>query len=121
MPKALDRVRAAKGYERALAAVLGRDAKASLGRPDEGSEGRFWTGGKAPGRVSDSLAAHVTECPEELEARLALVHVVEQDDGRELSPGEWLVTVSGTLRRWDGFVSRGEGAAEAARLEAENR
>lgn len=121
MPKALDRVRAAKGYERALAAVLGRDAKASLGRPDEGSEGRFWTGGKAPGRVSDSLAAHVTECPEELEARLALVHVAEQDDGRELSPGEWLVTVSGTLRRWDGFVSRGEGAAEAARLEAENR
>ncbi len=27
----------------------------------------------------------------------------------------------GRLRRWDGFVARGEGAAEAARLEAENR
>jgi chromosome segregation protein len=38
-----------------------------------------------------------------------------------LRPGEWLVTTAGALRRWDGFVARGEGAAEAARLEADNR
>jgi chromosome segregation protein len=31
------------------------------------------------------------------------------------------VTRAGHLRRWDGFVARGEGAAEAARLEADNR
>ena len=37
------------------------------------------------------------------------------------APGEWLVTHAGRLRRWDGFVARGEGAAEAARLAAENR
>ena len=121
MPKALDKVRAAKGYERALAAVLGRDAKASLGRPDGEAEGRFWTGGIAPAPVPDSLAGYISECPPELEARLALVHIAEKDDGRDLRPGEWLVTISGVLRRWDGFVSRGEGAAEAAKLEAENR
>ena len=120
LPAALDRVSAEKGYERALAAVLGRDAKAPLGSPGEG-EGRFWTGSDAPEKVADSLANHVPSCPPELKARLALVHVAESDDGRALKPGEWLVTKGGALRRWDGFVARGEGAAEAARLEAENR
>ncbi|CDO37317.1 AAA family ATPase [Novosphingobium sp. KN65.2] len=120
LPVAIDAVRAAPGYERALAAVLGRDAKAPLGKVD-GADGRFWTGAEAPTPVTDSLAAHVTQCPPELRARLALVHVVGEDDGRALKAGEWLVTRSGVLRRWDGFVARGEGAAEAARLEAENR
>ncbi|HEU4820837.1 MAG TPA: AAA family ATPase, partial [Qipengyuania sp.] len=118
--QALDEVRAAKGYERALAAVLGRDGKALLGSA-RNSEGRFWSGAAAPSPVADSLAVHVTECPPELAARLALVHVAEADDGRALAPGEWLVTRDGALRRWDGFVARGEGAVEAARLEAENR
>jgi len=116
---ALDHVRAAPGYERALAAVLGRDAKAPLGAA--GSEGRFWTGAAAPEPVAQTLAAHVPDCPPELAARLALVLVVEADDGRVLAPGVWLVTLGGHVRRWDGFVARGEGAAEAARLEAENR
>ena len=119
--QALDGVRAAKGYERAVAAALGRDGKALIGSPEEGSDGRYWTGAKAPKKVADSLADHVAECPEELRARLALVHVVERDDGRALGPGENLVTMDGLLRRWDGLVVRGEGAAEAARLEAENR
>ena len=118
---ALDRVRAAPGYERALAAVLGRDAKAPLGPAPAHADGRFWAGASAPAPVADSLAAHVRDCPDELAARLALVHCVEEDDKRALAPGEWLVTRSGALRRWDGFVARGEGAAEAARLEAENR
>jgi chromosome segregation protein len=121
LPAALDKVRAAPGYERALAAVLGRDAKAPLGQPGDVAEGRFWAGADAPGPVKDSLAAHVPDCPPQLAARLALVHVVDTDDGRALGPGEWLVTRDGKLRRWDGFIARGEGAAEAARLEAENR
>jgi len=120
LPVAIDAVRAAPGYERALAAVLGRDAKAPLGKV-EGADGRFWTGAEAPAPMAQSLAAHVTQCPPELAARLALVHAVDEDDGRALKAGEWLVTRSGVLRRWDGFVARGEGAAEAARLEAENR
>ncbi len=121
LPVAIDKVRAAPGYERALAAVLGRDAKAPVGPAPENEDGRFWSGAEVPMAVADSLAAHVTQCPEELKARLALVHVVETDDGRPLGSGEWLVTTGGHLRRWDGFVARGEGAAEAARLEAENR
>jgi chromosome segregation protein len=121
LPLAIDRVRAAPGYERALAAALGRDAKAALGAAPGDGEGRFWTGADAPSPVAGSLAAQVRDCPPELAARLALVHVADSDDGRPLAPGEWLVTRSGQLRRWDGFVARGEGAAEAARLEAENR
>jgi len=121
LPAALDRLSAAPGYERALAAVLGRDARAPLGAAPADAEGRFWTGAAAPAPVADSLAAHVRDCPPQLAARLALVHVADTDDGRALGPGEWLVTRDGRLRRWDGFVARGEGAAEAARLEAENR
>lgn len=121
LPAALDKVRAAKGYERALAAVLGRDAKSPLGAPENSTDGRFWTGRDAPVPVADSLANHVRDCPPQLAARLALVHVAEADDGRMLNPGEWLVTTAGALRRWDGFIARGEGSAEAAQLEAENR
>ncbi len=121
LPAAIDRVSVEPGYERALAAVLGRDARAPLGTPEGEAEGRFWTGADTPAPVPFGLAAHVRDCPPQLAARLALVHVAEADDGRGLAPGEWLVTLDGRLRRWDGFVARGEGAAEAARLEAENR
>jgi len=121
LPAALDRVSVAPGYERALAAVLGRDSKSPLGAPPSISDGRFWTGSDAPARVPDSLLDHITDCPDELRARLALVHCADEDDGRTLSPGEWLVTRGGHLRRWDGFIARGEGSAEAARLEAANR
>ena len=121
LPVALDRIAAAPGYERALAAVLGRDAKSPLGARPAGAQGRFWTGAAAPAPVTDSLAQHVRASPPQLAARLALVHMVEEDDARALAPGEWLVTKSGMLRRWDGFVAHGEGAAEAARLEADNR
>ncbi|MBO6768115.1 MAG: chromosome segregation protein SMC [Erythrobacter sp.] len=119
--QAIDGVRAAKGYERAVAAALGRDGKALLGLPEADAEGRYWTGADAPAAVADSLSAHVETCPEELRALLALVHIAETDDGRTLAPGHSLVTLRGELRRWDGLVVRGEGAAEAARLEAENR
>jgi len=121
LPAALDKVRVAKGYERAIAAVLGRDAKSPLGAPPQASDGRYWTGGNAPKPVPGSLIEHVHDCPDELRARLALVACVDADDGRDLGPGEWLVTKGGHLRRWDGFIARGEGSAEAARLEAANR
>ena len=115
-------MRAAPGYERALAAVLGRDAKALLGAAAGRSDGRFWTGADAPAPVAGCARARMSPTARpQLAARLALVHVADTDDGRTLGPGEWLVTRDGALRRWDGFVARGEGAAEAARLEAENR
>ncbi|MFA9200080.1 MAG: hypothetical protein ACEQR8_02680 [Cypionkella sp.] len=91
------------------------------GAPPGAEEGRYWTGAAAPAPLADALVHHVGSCPPELAARLALVRVADADDGRPLAPGEWLVTRAGALRRWDGFVARGEGAAEAARLEADNR
>ncbi|MEM9501451.1 MAG: AAA family ATPase [Pseudomonadota bacterium] len=121
LPAALDKVSVTPGYERAIAAVLGRDAKSPLGAPPTPTDGRFWTGSNAPREVADSLLEQIEDCPAELRARLALVHCVVEDDGRTLAPGEWLVTVAGHLRRWDGFIARGEGSAEAARLEAMNR
>ena len=121
LPVALDRVRAAPGYEAALAAVLGRDGRSPLGAMPEADQGRFWTGAPQPDPVADNLLAHVSDCPDELRARLARVQVADGDDGRALEPGTWLVTMGGALRRWDGLVVRGEGGAEAARLEAANR
>lgn len=121
LPAALDKIRVTPGYERAIAAALGRDAKSPLGAPAEASDGRFWAGSTARDAVPDSLLSHIPDCPDELLARLALVHCADEDDGRALNPGEWLVTRAGHLRRWDGFVARGEGSAEAARLEAANR
>ncbi|MEO0642620.1 MAG: AAA family ATPase [Pseudomonadota bacterium] len=121
LTQALDAISVEPGFERAIAAVLGRDAKSPLGAPPAASEGRFWTGSKAHQSVTDSLLERVRDCPAELRARLALVHCVDEDDGRTLAPGEWVVTRAGHLRRWDGFIARGEGSAEAARLEAANR
>lgn len=120
-PAALSQCRVAPGWERALAAVLGRDAAAPLGPAPAQDEGRFWTGAGAPDPLPDALLHHMPACPAELAARLALVHAVEADEGQPLAPGEWLVTRGGHLRRWDGFVARGEGAAQAAALEADNR
>ncbi|MCV0382169.1 MAG: AAA family ATPase [Erythrobacter sp.] len=120
-PQAIDRIRPQPGWERAFAAVLGRDGKALIGNPEPDDEGRYWTGAEIARSVEDSLSRRALDCPAELSARLSMVHAASQDDGRTLEPGEWLVTKGGALRRWDGLVVRGEGAADAARLEAENR
>ena len=120
-PVAIDAVRAQKGYERAAAAALGRDAKAVLGSA-EGADGRYWTGrAEKQEPLPGSLLDHLIECPAEVRAAMGRIVVAENDDGRSLAPGSSLVTAGGTLRRWDGLVVRGEGAADAARLEAENR
>lgn len=118
--RALDRVRAEPGYERALAAALGDDLEAEIGA----SAKRGWAGAEIgagdPAVAGDSLASHVS-APTELARRLAQVLVVESDDGQALAVGQRLVTRDGRLRRWDGFVSSGEGAAAAERLERVNR
>src|SRR3546814_11746457 len=69
----------------------------------------------------ESLAARVT-APPELARRLAQVGVAETDDGAiSLGIGQRLVTRDGVLRRWDGFVARGSGAAADERLGPGNR
>ncbi|MGL5837650.1 MAG: chromosome segregation protein SMC [Sphingorhabdus sp.] len=63
----------------------------------------------------------VVEAPTELTLRLAMVRVVDVDDGALLEVGERLVTRDGKLRRWDGFFAEDDGAAAAEQLERANR
>lgn len=119
--KAIDQVRAAPGYERALAAALGDDLLASIG--EEGD--RFWGGGSAP-TVSNAPAGTETlldhvEAPEQLHSRLSQIFVADSDANQSLAVGQRLVTKSGALRRWDGFVARDDGNASAERLVRANR
>ena len=110
------------GFERALAAALGEDMDAAIG----GNAPRRWQGSELS--VDDPalldglapLAGHV-EAPAELERRLRQVGVCDADQGQPLAVGQRLVTRDGQLRRWDGFVSMGGGAAAAERLIRSNR
>jgi len=120
--RAIAHVRAAPGYEHALAAALGEDLDAAL----TGEAPRRWAG--ADPRADDpalpaactALADHV-EAPAALRRRLLQVAVAEIDDGQTLAVGQRLVTLGGALRRWDGYVARGLGAAAAERLIRVNR
>jgi len=121
--RALDKVRPAKGYERALAAALGDDLDAALSADGP----RRWTGA-APQPEDPPLPpgciplAQFVDAPAALERRLAQVGVVDVDDrALPLAVGQRLVTADGKLRRWDGYVAHGVGAAAAERLVRVNR
>ncbi|HEX8224572.1 MAG TPA: chromosome segregation protein SMC [Allosphingosinicella sp.] len=120
--RAINHVKADPGYERALAAALGDDLEAAL----EGDSPRRWLGADSlpddpalPGGC-EPLAAHV-QAPAALRRRLEQVGVVDGDDGMKLAVGQRIVTRDGRLRRWDGFVATGLGAAAAERLIRVNR
>ncbi|HXH52606.1 MAG TPA: chromosome segregation protein SMC [Sphingomicrobium sp.] len=119
---AIASLRAEPGYERALAAALGEDADAAIGadgpRRWEGSEPEAGDPKLVEGL--EPLATHVT-APAELQRRLCQVGVADQDRGQRLAVGQRLVTRDGRLRRWDGFVATGTGAATAERLLRVNR
>ena len=119
---AIATLKAQPGYERALAAALGEDADAAIG----GDAPRRWMG-SAPSADDPALPAG-TECladrvtaPPELARRLKQVAVADEDSGQPLAVGQRLVTRDGKLRRWDGFVAVGAGAAAAERLLRANR
>ena len=120
--RAIDRVRAAPGYERSLAAALG-DA---LNAPIAPAGPLRWAGAEPldsdPAVPADCLclADHV-QAPPELARALALTLVAEADDGRPLAPGQRLVTLTGHMRRWDGYVVADRGAATAERFIRLNR
>jgi chromosome segregation protein len=120
--RAIDRLKAAPGFERALAAALGDDLDAALA----GDAPRRWTGAEAaaddPALPNGCLPLiKQVEAPAALHRRLAQVGVVEADDGAPLAVGQRLVTRDGKLRRWDGFIATGLGAAAAERLIRVNR
>jgi chromosome segregation protein len=118
----LDRMKAAPGYERALAAALGDDLDAGMSADAK----RYWAGAEPqdgdpalpPG--TSALADHV-KAPGALARRLAQIAVVDSDDGSVLAVGQRLVTLGGVLRRWDGYVATEGGAAAAERLIRLNR
>ncbi|MEQ1509519.1 MAG: chromosome segregation protein SMC [Sphingopyxis sp.] len=124
-PALLDIVQAAPGYEAALAAALAEDLSAPV--LDDGAQGkRGWRGSTSlaadpalPSGV-EPLANHV-KAPAAISRRLSQIGVCEVDDGQPLRVGQRLVTRAGQLRRWDGFVSSGDGAAAAERMERANR
>nr|WP_294849645.1 AAA family ATPase [uncultured Sphingomonas sp.] len=119
---AIAELRADRGFEHALAAALGEDIEAEMG----GEGPRRWMGSEVdagdpalpPGLTS--LLTHVT-APSALHRRLAQIGVADRDDGQPLAAGQRLVTRAGMMRRWDGFVSEGAGAAAAERLLRANR
>jgi len=119
---AIESLTAEAGYERALAAALGEDADASIG----GDGVRRWMGSEAqagdPPLASGltPLIDHV-RAPSQLLRRLKQIGVADEDSGQPLAVGQRLVTPDGKLRRWDGFVSTGSGAAAAERLIRANR
>jgi chromosome segregation protein len=119
---AITSLKAEPGYERALAAALGEDADAAIGE----SGPRRWQG--SPPSDSDpalptgtKLLADYVTAPTELIRRLSQIAVADRDSGQELAVGQRLVTLDGRMRRWDGFVAEGAGAAAAERLLRVNR
>ncbi|MEW4467643.1 chromosome segregation protein SMC [Parasphingorhabdus sp. JC815] len=121
--KAIDQVKAAPGYERALAAALGDDLLASVGEDGD----RFWGGGQTGtdtvGPAPDGTEALLdfVVAPSQLHYRLSQIFVADDDRNQPLAIGQRLVTKSGALRRWDGFVARDDGNASAQRLVRANR
>jgi chromosome segregation protein len=120
---AIASLKAEPGYERALAAALGEDADAAIGASDSP---RRWQGSEP--LAGDPALPAGTECladrvsaPKELLRRLRQVAVANDDTGQALAVGQRLVTRDGRLRRWDGFVAIGAGAAAAERLLRANR
>ncbi len=113
------------GYERALAAALGDDLDASISAEAPAR----WSGAKAPSVPLPGGAkplAQFVKAPGALEARLALIGIVDAKDGaalaKQLPPGARLVSKQGDLWRWDGFVRTAEAPQPAAaRLEHKNR
>lgn len=118
----LDRLRVKPGYEAALAAALGDDLDAGTDRQAARSWGDPDTAKDDPRLPAGTTAlTGYVEAPVALARRLAQVAVAETDDGQPLAVGQRLVTTDGVMRRWDGFVTRGDGATATERLQRQNR
>ncbi|HKX88707.1 MAG TPA: chromosome segregation protein SMC [Sphingopyxis sp.] len=118
----LDQLRVKPGYEAALAAALGDDLDAGTDRHAPRSWGGADTAEDDPPLPAGTkpLAEYV-KAPAALARRLAQVAVAETDGGQPLAVGQRLVTLGGVMRRWDGFVTRGDGATATERLQRQNR
>jgi chromosome segregation protein len=123
-PPIIDGVTVAKGYEKALGAVLGDDLDAPV---DPSAPMRWSNPGVSDGDPAlpdgvEALAAQV-QAPAELARRLAQIGVVSKERGAELvsqlKTGQRLVSLEGDVWRWDGFVATAHAPTGAARRLAE--
>jgi chromosome segregation protein len=120
--RVLDAIKAAPGFELALAAALGDDLDAGLGQGGKrGWAGADITPGDPPLPSGAAALAGKVSAPAELARRLSQIGVVDSDDGTTLAVGQRIVTRDGRLRRWDGYVATDQGAAAAERLVRLNR
>ncbi|WP_244482603.1 chromosome segregation SMC family protein, partial [Bradyrhizobium pachyrhizi] len=123
-PPIIDGITVAKGYEKAIGAVLGDD----LDAPVDSSAPMRWTNigvaGEDPSLPDgvERLADHV-QAPPELARRLAQIGVVAKERGAalvsQLKTGQRLVSLEGDVWRWDGFVADAHAPTGAARRLAE--
>lgn len=123
-PPIIDGITVAKGYEKAIGAVLGDD----LDAPVDPSAPMRWTdvgvAGEDPSLPEgvERLADHV-QAPPELARRLAQIGVVAKERGAalvsQLRTGQRLVSLEGDVWRWDGFVADAHAPTGAARRLAE--
>ncbi|MCP4070187.1 MAG: chromosome segregation protein SMC [Hyphomicrobiales bacterium] len=126
-PPVIDNIRVEPGYEVALGAALGEDLDVST----ESSAAVFWDllepgSGDPPLPSSVQALSDWVTAPPELGRRLAQVGVVEESEGAELHkflrPGQVLVTKSGDIWRWDGYVASADAPTAAAqKLARKNR
>lgn len=122
-----DALTAEPGYEKAVGAALGDDADAGT---DAGAK-RYWqTLGDVPkfdwAKEAHPLAGFV-KGPDVLQRLFAATAVVDSDAAGDklapsLAPGQLLVSMAGSLWRWDGLTARADASSQAAlRLEQKNR
>lgn len=128
-PPIIDKVDVNPGFEAALAAAIGDELNAAM----DAAARRHWLD---LGQLNQSQAlpsgakplTDVIQAPAALQRLLSQVGIVENDaDGStlqaSLAPGQCLVSQSGHLWRWDGFVqkSAADSNATALRLQQQNR
>ncbi|KJC41448.1 chromosome segregation protein SMC [Bradyrhizobium sp. LTSP885] len=123
-PPIIDGITVAKGYEKAIGAVLGDD----LDAPVDPSAPMRWTNAGATGEdpsLPDGVErlADRVQAPPELARRLAQIGVITKERGAalvsQLKTGQRLVTLEGDVWRWDGFVADAHAPTGAARRLAE--
>jgi chromosome segregation protein len=130
-PPLIDAVAVEAGYERALGVALGDDLSAPADRAApvhwETLEGRGEGGGALPPLPQGALAlGEFVKGPAALSRRLSQIGVVDETAGDELrarlQPGQRLVSLAGSLWRWDGYTVRAGAATQSsARLESRSR
>lgn len=121
----MDAISVAPGYEAALGAALGEALEASC----DPLASQFWValqGSAAPLPEGAEPLLPFVRAPRELQLALAHIGIVDEASGQglqgALQPGQMLVSLKGTLWRWDGLVGRTDRRGAAAlKLAERNR